>query len=101
MRFYDSQHRFYAGVDLHARTLHLCILDASGTVVLAVNLPFRPDAFLGATAPFRADVVVGCECMFGWYWLSDLCHQEQISFIIGHALYSLAAIEPWPSATRC
>src|SRR5262245_57276237 len=23
MRFYNTQHRFYAGIDLHARTLHL------------------------------------------------------------------------------
>src|SRR5262245_22266757 len=27
MRFYTEQHRFYAGVDLHARTLSLCVLD--------------------------------------------------------------------------
>jgi hypothetical protein len=27
MRFYDQQHRFYGGVDLHARTLSLHILD--------------------------------------------------------------------------
>ena len=33
MRFYDRPHRFYAGIDLHARTMHLCILDATGTVV--------------------------------------------------------------------
>ena len=24
MRFYNQQHRFYCGVDLHARTLSLC-----------------------------------------------------------------------------
>jgi hypothetical protein len=27
MRFYTGQHRFYCGVDLHARTMCLCILD--------------------------------------------------------------------------
>ncbi len=27
MRFYNQQHRFYCGVDLHARTMSLCILD--------------------------------------------------------------------------
>jgi hypothetical protein len=27
MRFYTSEHRFYCGVDLHARTMYLCILD--------------------------------------------------------------------------
>jgi transposase len=90
MRFYDRQHGFYAGVDLHARTLHLCVLDSVGSVVSDVNLPCRPDAFLGAIAPFRQDVIVGCECMFGWYWLADLCAQETIPFLIGHALYMKA-----------
>src|SRR6516165_9747731 len=27
MRFYSRQHRFYCGVDLHARTMHVCVLD--------------------------------------------------------------------------
>src|SRR6266536_1967931 len=90
MRFYDRQHRFYAGVDLHARTMHLCVLDATGTVVCDVNLPCRPDAFLAAIAPFRADLIIGVECMFAWYWLSDLCAKEQLSFLVGHALYMKA-----------
>jgi hypothetical protein len=30
MRFYNQQHRFYCGIDLHARTLAVCILDADG-----------------------------------------------------------------------
>ena len=33
MRFYNQPHRFCCGVDLHARTLSLCILDASGTIL--------------------------------------------------------------------
>ena len=33
MRFYTSQHQFYCGIDLHARTMHLCILDHDGNVV--------------------------------------------------------------------
>jgi hypothetical protein len=59
MRFYDRQHRFYAGVDLHARTPHVCVLGCSGTVLPDRNLPCRPDAFLAAIAPFRAVVIVG------------------------------------------
>jgi hypothetical protein len=27
MRFYNQQHRFCCGVDLHARTIYLCILN--------------------------------------------------------------------------
>jgi hypothetical protein len=41
MRFYDRQHRYYAGIDLHARTMHLCVLDSTGAVVCDVNLPVR------------------------------------------------------------
>ena len=87
MRFYTAQHRFYAGIALHARTLHLCVLDHTGAVVYDRNLPCRPDAFLQAVAPFRDGLVVGAECMFAWYWLADLCAQEGIPFLIGHALY--------------
>lgn len=87
MRFYDGQHGFYAGIDLHARTLHLCILDAKGTIVKDVNVAANPDAFLAAIAAFRHDLVVGCECMFAWYWLADLCQTEKIPLLVGHAYY--------------
>ena len=90
MRFYDRQHRFYAGIDLHSRSMHLCVLDHQGNVVYDKNLPTSPDAFLQAIAPFRDDLVVGAECMFGWYWLADCCAAEAISFLIGHAYYMKA-----------
>ena len=38
MRFYSSPHQFYAGIDLHARSMHGCVLDAAGTVVYDRNL---------------------------------------------------------------
>ena len=28
--------------------------------------------------------------MFAWYWLADLCAEEQIRFVLGHALYMKA-----------
>jgi hypothetical protein len=87
MRFYNQQHRFYGGIDLHARTLSLCILDSAGAIVLHQTLPAGPDAFLRAVAPFRDGLAVACECMFAWYWLADLCLQEKIPFVLGHALY--------------
>ena len=30
MRFFIRSHRFYCGIDLHTRSLHLCILDQTG-----------------------------------------------------------------------
>src|SRR5438105_2948402 len=90
MRFYTQPHRFYAGGDLHARTLYLHVLDADGRTCFDQNLPARPDAFLAAIAPFRDGLVVGVECMFAWYWLADLCAAEGIPFVLGHALYMKA-----------
>ena len=87
IRYYDGQHASYCGIDLHARSLHVCILDAKGQVVLDKNIAANPTAFLQAIAPFRADVVVGCECMFAWYWLADLCQEEKVPFVVGHAYY--------------
>ena len=39
MRVYKTPHSFYCGVDLHARTMYLCILDAGGQ--FAARLPAR------------------------------------------------------------
>jgi transposase len=90
MRFYNQPHAFYCGVDLHARTMYLCILDHAGKIVLHKEVPAEPDAFLEAIAPFRDGLVVPCACLFCWYWLADLCAQENIAFVLGHALYMKA-----------
>jgi transposase len=87
IRFYQRQHGFYAGIDLHARTMHVCVLDAAGTVVLDRNLPCHFETLLQAIAPFRDGIVIGVECMFGWYWLADRCAEHDIPFVVGHALY--------------
>jgi transposase len=90
MRFYTQQHGFYAGIDLHARTLHLCVLDQQGKVLLDKNLPAKPESLFQALQPFRDDLVLGAECMFCWYWVADRCAAEDIPFVIGHALYMKA-----------
>jgi transposase len=93
MRFYNTTHAFYCGVDLHARSMYAHVLDAQGQTVLDRNLPAEPQAFLDAVAPFRgspSNLVVGCECMFAWYWLGDLCEDHAIPFTLGHALYMKA-----------
>jgi len=50
-----------------------------------------PDTFLKAIAPYRQGIVVAVEWMFTWYWLADLCADEGIPFVLGHAL-SMKAI---------
>jgi transposase len=90
MRFYDQQHAFYCGVDLHTKRMYLCVLDHEGNKRLHRNVRAKPRDFLNAIQDFRNDLVVGAECMFTWYWLADLCLDESIKFILGHALYMRA-----------
>lgn len=90
MRFYDQQHDFYCGVDLHVKRMYLCILDREGNKRLHRNVRAKPQEFLREIAGFREDLVVGAECMFTWYWLADLCLDEGIKFVLGHALYMKA-----------
>src|SRR5262245_21160673 len=87
MRFYAKQHQFYCGIDLHARTMSLCILNQDGEILVHRNLPASPDPFLKAVAPYRVALVVCVEWIFTWYWLADLCAREAIPFVLGHALY--------------
>src|SRR3989449_1024396 len=86
MRFYNRQHRHYCGIDLHVKTMYVCILDAAGQVLVHRNVPSTPEAFLEIVAPYREDLVVAAECMFTWYWLADVCATEGITFVLGHAL---------------
>jgi hypothetical protein len=87
MRFYNQQHQFYCGIDLHARTMHVCVLEPAGGIVCDRNLPCHFETLLQALAPFRDDLVFGVECLFGWYWIADRCAEHNIPFVLGHALY--------------
>jgi hypothetical protein len=90
MRFYTRQHRFYCGVDLHARSMYVCVLDGEGNVLVSKDIAAAPEPFLELIAPYRGDLAVAAECMFTWYWLADLCEHEGIVFVLGHALYMRA-----------
>ena len=61
------------------------ILNQQGETVFAKDLPAGPEIFLDAIKPFRNGIVVGCECMFAWYWLGDLCEDQLLPFTLGHA----------------
>jgi hypothetical protein len=91
MRFYTKQHQYYCGIDLHARTMYLCVLNQAGEILVHRNLKAAPEPFLKSIAPYREDLVVCVEGSFTWYWLADLCAQEGIPFVLGHA-FSMKAI---------
>lgn len=90
MRYYTGQHQYYCGVDLHARTMYVCIVNQADEILDHKEIPTKAEVFLENLAPYREDVVVSVECIFTWYWLADLCAAEKIPFVLGHALYMKA-----------
>lgn len=90
MEFYTKSHSYSCGIDLHAKSMYLCILDGDGKKVLHRNIRTQGEYFLKLIEPFRTDIVVAAECVFSWYWIADLCAKENIPFVLGHALYMKA-----------
>src|SRR6266511_476467 len=79
MRYFQppADTRFYAGVDLHARSLFLSILDRDGQERFARNLSAAPGPFRKAVQPFRDGLVVGCACLHCWYSLAYAYPKER------------------------
>ena len=46
MRFYKKQHKYYCGIDLHARKMYVCIVDQKGKTKVHQNIKTDPDLFL-------------------------------------------------------
>lgn len=51
MRFSTTQPQLYGGIDLHARTMDLCILHQEGEMLVHRTRPAGPEPFLNAVAP--------------------------------------------------
>src|SRR5215813_11621724 len=100
MRFYTPQHKAYCGIDLHARTMYICILSHAGEFLINQNYTANPETFLKVVAPYRDDLVVAVEWIFTWYWLADLCAREGIAFVLGHTL-SMKAIHGGKAKNDC
>ncbi len=91
MKFYTKQHNYYCGIDLHARSMYICILDSEGQVVYHKNAHTNPEALYQAVKSYISHgIVIAVECMFSWYWVSDFCVDNNIDFVLGHALYMKA-----------
>ena len=64
MRFYNSQHQFYAGIDLHARKMYICVIDNQGKKIFHKNMDADPLHLMQALEPYKTDIIVGVECVF-------------------------------------
>ena len=87
MNYYNNMHPYYCGIDLHARTLYVCIIDQESNTCVHKEIPADPDKLLELLNPYIGNIVVAVECMHCWCWVSDFFEDTGIDFILGHALY--------------
>ena len=91
MKYYPSTTEFNSGIDLHAHQMYVCVMDRQGQKLVHTNVKNNDfKFFLKLVAPYRHDLTVCCECMFGWYWLADACQAAGLTFVLAHALYVTA-----------
>ena len=86
MRLYQGQHRAYCGVDLHARTMYLCVLDHDGRTLLHRTSPppGRPSSRPSRpTATAWSSPASACSPGTGW---PTPASEHGIPFVLGHAL---------------
>src|SRR5262249_3768420 len=86
MRFSTQHHPLYCGIDVHARTMSLCVLHQDGEMLVHRHLPAGPAPLLKAVAPYRADLVVCVAWIVTWYGRADLCAHAGIPLVLGPAL---------------
>ena len=68
--------------------MYVCLMDRDGKKLVHTNIRNNDFGyFLKLVAPYRHDLTVCAECMFGWYWLADACQGAGLSFVLAHALY--------------
>ena len=88
MKYYTSTTQFNCGIDLHAHQMYVCLMDREGRKLVHTNIRDNDfNYFLKLVEPYRHDLTVCCECMFGWYWLADACQAAGLTFVLAHALY--------------
>lgn len=90
MNYAQINQRYFCGVDLHAKSMYLKIVDREGRILYKRNMPNNFAQFKQILDPFLPDVAVGVESTFNYYWLYDGCVEAGIPFYLGHAAYMKA-----------
>jgi len=85
--FHHVSTKYVCGVDLHAKTLTGVIMDLSGKIERKATVDCEVPKVLELLSPYGADVTVGVESTYNWYWFIDALSRAGIPCVLGHALY--------------
>lgn len=78
---------YVCGIDLHSRSMYICIMNQKGDIQLHRNIRNDFQFFKSLIEDYRENISVGCESMHSYYWLADGCIENNIPFYLGHAYY--------------
>lgn len=87
MRYAKVDAKYYCGIDLHSRSMYVCVMDREGEILFHRNLPNKFDIFYNYINSFLPEMAVGIESSCYYYWLTDACREAGIPFYLGHAYY--------------
>jgi transposase len=90
MVFAQINTKYYCGIDLHARSMFVTVMNKAGEILFRRDMPNDFKVFLKYMQPYLGSLAVGVESTYNWYWLADGCRQAKIPFYLGHALYMKA-----------
>jgi len=79
--------RFYAGIDLAARSSWLCIVDPVGRKQLSRKTPNDPKEIARLLQPYLPELSAVVESTFNWYWMVDLLQDLGADVKLAHPLY--------------
>jgi transposase len=75
------------GIDLHAWTMSVCVMDKNGSILMRKSIPCQLSSLLAILKPWRKSITVGVESTYNWYWLVDGLKAHGIACHLGHTLY--------------
>lgn len=79
--------KFYAGVDLGARSSWFCLVDSTGQKQLSRKLPNDPGDIRRLLQPYLPNLSAVVESTFNWYWMVDFLQDLGANVKLAHPLY--------------
>jgi len=87
MHFVKTNKTRYCGIDLHSKSMMLCIVNREGKILFRKRLANNFALVHQHLLPYLPDLAVAVESTFNWYWLVDACREHGIEIHLGHATY--------------
>ena len=83
--------RYYYGIDLHARSSQICVIDEDLNIMVQQKVANDLSKILDLLTPYQHDVRIVVESTFNWDWLIDGLQAASFTVCLAHS-YGLTMI---------